>query len=180
LAEETAAVAEGGDIIVTAKCKPEWLEFFAANRDGILAVSQKYDVNPALLLGLSALESAWGTSNMYKTKNNPFGATPRGDSTSGLQYPSITAAWQSWGDRWGPRVQGVGMNVNLFTSFLTQDNQRPVLDGLPTNTGRDNHGPYNTQVRVTGGTEGWSQFVANRVAEVLRRSVLINLSHGKC
>lgn len=51
------------------------------------------DVDASLLLGLSAYESAWGTSNAGAQRNNPFGATPGGDATRGITYGSVEHAW---------------------------------------------------------------------------------------
>lgn len=95
------------------------------------AVGSQYGVDPTLLLGLSALETGWGTSSMYVNQSNPFGATPGGDSTAGLSYPSYSAAWNSWGAMWGPRVYGVGSNVSAFTGALTQDNRGNPIESPP-------------------------------------------------
>jgi hypothetical protein len=120
------------------------------------AVGSKYDVDPSLLLGLSALESGWGTRSMYINKNNPFGATPGGDSTAGLGYSSYSAAWNSWGAMWGPRVSGVGSNVNEFTGNLTEDN-RGVFGAV------DPRGSYNSE------NFGWPNSVATTVNSVQAR-----------
>lgn len=120
------------------------------------AVGSKYGVDPSLLLGLSALESAWGTSSMYINKNNPFGATPGGDSTAGLGYSSYSAAWNSWGNMWGPRISGVGSNVNAFTTDSTEDNRR--APGAV-----DQRGSYNSE------NLRWPSSVAATVSSVQAR-----------
>ena len=98
-------------------------QFLSVQYGPASAVASQYGVDPTLLLGLSALESGWGSSPMYRNQNDPFGATPGGDATAGLSYPSFSAAWNSWGTMWGPRVNGVGSDVSAFTTALTQNNQ---------------------------------------------------------
>lgn len=75
-------------------------------------IATEYGVDPALVLGVSAYESAWGTSRMARELNNPFGATP--DSRTGTNYSSPDSAWNNWGEQWGPRIRGVGSDKEGF------------------------------------------------------------------
>jgi hypothetical protein len=163
------------DIVATAPVSKSFIDFVNANRAGIAAVSKKYGIHPLLLFGLSAYESEYGTSHMYKNRNNPFGATPHGDRTGGLKYPSITAAWESWGDDWGERVRGVGTNTTLFTSFLTQDTRVPILSGGPAGKGALDRGPYNTLDTKTKGDPKWKENVAARIDSFSEK--LVRMSH---
>lgn len=90
---------------------------------------------------------------MYRNQMNPFGATPGGDSTAGLSYPSFSAAWNSWGGTWGLRVYNVGSNVSALTGALTQDN-RGNPDAI------DQRGSYNSENPL------WPSSVAATVSSV--------------
>jgi hypothetical protein len=118
----------------------KYARFFDQQFPNVTPIAARLGVDPALLLGLSAHESTWGTSKMALDKHNPFGATPQGDNTAGLSYPSFSAAWQAWARRWGPRVQNVGSNADAFLNALGADNRHvygPTVGG-------DRHGGYNT------------------------------------
>lgn len=93
--------------------------------------------------------------------NNPFGATPGGTGSSAVSYPSYADAWGNWMYEWGPRVQGVGSNAQLFVNRLVLDNR-----GRP---GTDNRGPYNTENPATHGTPGWRQRVLGTIRSVQAR-----------
>jgi RHS repeat-associated protein len=120
------------------------------------SVGSKYGVDPSLLLGLSALETGWGSSSMYRNQFNPFGATPRGDSTSGLSYPSYSAAWSSWGTQWGSRVNGVGSDSSAFVNALLYDNR-----GF--SAAVDQRGSYNSENPL------WSASVTATIGSVQAR-----------
>ena len=135
--------------IATQCLAPKYAKFFNKNYVPALGVSVKFDVNAALLLGLSAHESGYGTSPMYLNQNNPTGQTPGGDSTAGLSYRSLAVAWQRWGDRWGASVRGVGSNGTLFVNQLKSAG-------------------YNSEV-APGGTPGWRKLVLGTISGVQRR-----------
>lgn len=137
-------------------------DFFEDNYIPAFSVAIAYDTNVFNLLGLAAHESGWGTSSMYQSQNNPFGATPGGFSTPGITYNSFNSAWANWGRQWGPRVAGTGNNASLFVSRLAMNNQGT--------TGRmDTRGAYNTQNRATGGDPNWGQSVQGAIASARRR-----------
>jgi hypothetical protein len=118
----------------------KYARFFEGNQlpTSLIAIERRTD--PILLLGLSAFESGWGTSRQATMQNNPFGATPRGDATSGLSYPSLAAAWRNWNVQWGPRIQGIGSDAQSFVNRLLQDNRNST-------TGVDRRGAYNSEER---------------------------------
>jgi RHS repeat-associated protein len=120
------------------------------------SVASTYGVDPTLLLGLSALESGWGSSSQARNQFNPFGATPGGDSTAGLGYSSYSSAWNSWGNSWGARVNGVGSDTSAFLNALLWDNR-----GF--SAAVDQRGSYNSENPL------WSASVANTIASVQAR-----------
>jgi hypothetical protein len=158
----------GGPLEDEVQCN-KFDNFFSDNYIPALAVASQYGTSVMNLLGLSAFESGWGTSPMYNLQNNPFGATPGGDRSAGVQYNSISSAWQSFGNQWGRRMSGTGNNSQLFVNRLLQDNQGRV-------GGLDTRGPYNTQNTATGGTPGWSQRVLNTIDSVENRITEWNFS----
>ena len=116
--------------------------FFDKNFDAVSWVADKYSVDPNLLLGLAAYESTCGTSSMAQFQNNPFGATPGGDSKRGLTYGTTLAAWVSWGNRLGPRL----VNVNDSLDFI----ENLLIDNRNTIGGTDMHGGYNSLIDPGG------------------------------
>jgi len=167
------AVGEGGHdgppIVVTAE-KPEkkicvgepYNTFFQKNYGPAAQGANKIGLNPMLPLGLAAYESGYGTSPMARNQNNPFGATPGGDRSSGVTYGSTSAAWGRWYQEWGPRVNDVGSNAGAFVYRLTQDNQSGKYPF-------DMRGPYNTQDAATGGNPTWSIDVLNVITGTANR-----------
>jgi len=73
---------------------PKFEDFFNRHFDAVLKEAAKFGVDPALMLGLAAHESNWGTSNQAINMNNPFGHTP--DGRNPTSFPSLQAAWQVW------------------------------------------------------------------------------------
>lgn len=140
--------------------------FFRNNFNAAAFVGALYGVDPSFLLGLSAAESGYGTSPMYRNQNNPFGATPRGDRTRGITYDSYASAWWNWGLMFGPRVNNSGGNVYQFINSLTLDNQGKVR-GNPYPV--DIRGPYNTQNAATGGNPHWGRLVRETIRGTRRR-----------
>lgn len=132
--------------------------FFAKNYGPAAAVAAQYNVDPALLLGLSIHESGWGGSAMARNLNNPFGATPGGGTSAGIQYASTSSAWQSWGRQWGPRVAGVGGNSFAFVHYLGTDNRG--LAGAV-----DSRGAYNSQI-APAGDPNWANAVMRSISGV--------------
>ncbi|HVZ27161.1 MAG TPA: glucosaminidase domain-containing protein [Rhizomicrobium sp.] len=132
-------------------------QFFDQQYDPVLKIALKRNVDPALLLALAAHESTYGTSPMYRDRMNPVGATPGGDGTPGLKYPSYDAAWADWDRMWGPRIQDVGSDGQEFIHNLLEDNQQ-----IP---GVDSRGPYNTQVAPAGDPR-WSDKMSNMIRDV--------------
>lgn len=91
--------------------------FFDQNYGPAKAVADAYKVDVGSLLGLSALESSWGTSDQALNHNNPFGATPNGKTP--VTYESFKDAWrvgQGNGDR------------ELKVSVPMPANSRPALN----------------------------------------------------
>ena len=79
---------------------------------------------------------------MAQFQNNPFGATPGGDSKRGLTYGTTLAAWVSWGNRLGPRL----VNVNDSLDFI----ENLLIDNRNTIGGTDMHGGYNSLIDPGG------------------------------
>lgn len=143
----------------TRKTKPLTAQdraFLENNYAAALAVARKLHVDVNLLLGVSALESRWSTSPQFHDQNNPFGATPNGSTP--VTYPSIAAAWEKWGEQWGPRVVGVGSDADLFTTRLQTDNRRAV-------GAVDRRGKYNSVTPAA-----WKKAVMDTIASVRRRT----------
>jgi RHS repeat-associated protein len=157
---------ESGTIVVNGEksktCTAQHAAFFAANMWGVMGITNKFDVSPNLLLGLAAYESGYGSSRMYREQNNPFGATPSGDRSAGVRYPSLSAAWQRWGEEWGARVRGVQGDAGDFVGRLLLDNQNRSGQA-------DTRGPYNTQNRQTGGDPNWSRNVLGTISGASNR-----------
>jgi hypothetical protein len=130
--------------------------FFAQYDPYVVEIARRRGVDPALLLGLSAHESEWGESRMAREQNNPAGATPGGDRTGGLSYPSDQDAWEAWDRRWGPRIQGLGSDEERFVDSLLRDN-RTATGGV------DQHGAYNSE------TPSWRDNVLATIGSVRRR-----------
>jgi RHS repeat-associated protein len=118
------------------------------------AVAATLGVDPSLLVGLSALESGWGSSAMYRNQNDPFGATPNG--TDGVTYSSYSSAWNNWGSQWGARVTNVGSNTSAFVGNLLMNNQ-----GRPGAV--DQRGSYNSV------NPGWGGSVTATIGSVQAR-----------
>src|SRR5262249_34346442 len=112
-------------------------------------------VDPALLLGVAALESTWGTTDQALRLNNPFGYIPRPGQPS--RFPSLDAAWQRWTQTFGPRVSNLGSDAEAFIHNLQLDN-RTVYG--PT-VGGDRRGKYNSETSVN-----WPDLVRPRVTAV--------------
>ena len=134
---------------------PKYANFFALNYDPAAKMAAQYGTDPALPLGLSAFESGWAKSRMMQEQNNPHGATP--DGAKGVSYPSVPAAWESWGRQWGPRIQGAGEDAPLFIQKLQEDNRQK-----PNAVNR--RGAYNSAHPAQ-----WAKGVADGVIGVRRR-----------
>jgi RHS repeat-associated protein len=145
-------------------CGNRFGQFFASQYRPASNIAVQYDVDVSLLLGLSAAESGWGTSTMYRNQYNPFGFTPSGDRTRGLTFQSYESAWNAWGRTYGPRVQGVGADANLFVDRLLINNQglrQPTVGG-------DSRGPYNSLV-APAGDPNWRAKTLGTITGVRRR-----------
>jgi RHS repeat-associated protein len=118
-------------------------KFYDTNYDAVVAVAIKLGVDPTVLLGIAALESGWGTSTYATQYNDPFGATPHGDSSGALAYPSIGDAWGQWQSDWGSRIQGLGGNVSAILNALEEDNRGLNGQGVPGAV--DSRGEYNSE-----------------------------------
>jgi flagellum-specific peptidoglycan hydrolase FlgJ len=129
--------------------------FLEKNYTAALVVARKYHLDVNMLLGLSALESRWSTSPQARNNNNTIGATP--DGKTPVFYPSIAAAWEKWGEQWGPRIAGVGDDADLFTTRLQTDNRRAV-------GAVDRRGKYNSAT-----PEAWKKQVMDTIDSVRRR-----------
>ena len=57
---------------------PRYHAFFDKHYNIVAEKAAALGLDPALLLGLAAHESTWGTSNLAGRNWNPFGATPKG------------------------------------------------------------------------------------------------------
>lgn len=112
-------------IVITARqCVGQpFASFFDTNAFPAAVVARLNRSDETLILGVSAGESGWGTSRMARTQNNPFGATPQGDATSGISYSSGWGAWTRWHVEWGPRIYGTGGNMDAFLTRLLIDNR---------------------------------------------------------
>lgn len=130
--------------------------FLENNYAAASAVARKLHVDVNLLLGVSAFESKWSTSRQFRDQKNPFGATP--DGSTPVTYPSIAAAWEKWGEQWGPRVVGVGNDADLFTTRLQTDNRKAV-------GAVDQRGKYNSATPAA-----WKKAVMDTIASVRRRT----------
>ncbi|HXZ01135.1 MAG TPA: hypothetical protein VEI03_14130 [Stellaceae bacterium] len=164
---ETAPTSSDSSRVNTASQAGKWLDpnskyarFFDQQFAAVAEVATDLGVDPTLLLGLSAHESGWGKpENNYAKNLNPFGATPLGDSTSGLRFQSYRDAWQAWARTFGPRVAGVGSDAAAFLRNLEYDNRRvygPTIGG-------NYRGAYNSE------DENWKKGVAEAIAGVRRR-----------
>jgi RHS repeat-associated protein len=118
-------------------------KFYNTNYDAVAAVAIQLGIDPTVLLGIAALESFWGTSKFATKYNDPFGATPHGDSSGALAYPSIGDAWGQWQSDWGSRIQGLGGNVSKILDSLEEDNRGPNGQGVPGAV--DSRGAYNSE-----------------------------------
>jgi RHS repeat-associated protein len=150
-AEEPPIVVKG-----TRCVGARFANFFANNGLSASFIAFQRKADPTLLLGLAALESRWGESPKAVQQNNPFGATPHGDATRGLTYPSLRDAWISWDRDWGARISGVGSNANAFVANLRQDNR-----GVP--NAADNRGSYNSE------NPNWASAVKDTIKSVQSR-----------
>jgi RHS repeat-associated protein len=130
--------------------------FFAANGAAAQSIAFQRRSDPTMLLGLSALESGWGTSRQATTQNNPFGATPGGDASPGISYSSFGAAWDRWNVEWGLRIAGTGSNTNSFISNLLQDNRNAA-------GAVDRRGSYNSE------SSNWGAEVRRTINSIRRR-----------
>ena len=140
----------------------KFARFFSAQSEPISRIALRRGIDPTLLLGLSAYESAWGESRMAREQNNPFGATPGGDRSGGVRYPSIEDAWDVWDSEWGARIQDIGSDEQRFADSLLQDN-RLATDGV------DRRGAYNSQDHSQGGNPHWRTDILNTIRSVRRR-----------
>jgi hypothetical protein len=116
----------------------KFAKFFELNYDAAAEQAAIYNVDVALLLGVSALESGWSTNNQTREVNNPFGATP--DGVTPIPFKSIGDAWKYWGRTFGPRVLNVGSDASRFVDNLLLDNRNvygPTVGG-------DRRGSYNS------------------------------------
>ena len=166
----------GDEIVVTAskkmkkKCVGEpYNSFFRENVGPAAEGAGNIGLNPMLPLGLAAYESGYGTSRMATAQNNPFGATPGGDSTSGVKYSSTAGAWATWYQEWGARINDVGANAAAFVFRLTQDNQGGHFPF-------DTRGPYNTLDAETGGNPTWRTDVLDVIIGTSNRFKIWNES----
>ncbi|WP_310249210.1 RHS repeat-associated core domain-containing protein [Sphingopyxis sp. BE259] len=162
----------GSEIVVTAEkdCVGEPYNSFFRDNVGLAAKGAgKLGLNPMFPLGLAAYESGFGTSRMARSQNNPFGATPGGDRSSGVTYSSTDAAWSRWYQEWGSRVSDVGDSAGAFVLRLASDNQSGKYPF-------DKRGPYNTQNASTGGNPNWSIDVLNVITGTSRRFAKWNKS----
>jgi RHS repeat-associated protein len=139
---------------------PRYAPFFSQQGQYARFVGNILNVDPTLLLGLSAWESGYGSSRQYREQSNPFGATPLGGRSRGLTYRNFNDAWVDWGRDWGSRVFGVGSNAELFVDRLLIDNRG--------GGGTDNRGAYNSLV-APAGDPNWPAGVLGTIAGVRGR-----------
>lgn len=140
---------------------PPFNQFFATNYPPALKMADTYGADVTSPLGLAANESAWGRSPMARNQNNPVGATPNG--VNGVTYASPSSAWQNWGQQWGPRINGVGGDADLFLNRLLMDNRG--VEGAV-----DQRGPYNTQkAGKTHGSPDWKRNTRGAIDSVRER-----------
>lgn len=140
---------------------PRFSRFFAQNFPLVAPLARKRGTDVAQMLGVAALEGAYGDSRMYRNKHNPFGATP--DGINGVGYDSLGSAWDNWDRQWGPRIEGTGSDTDAFLRDLLKDNR-----GVPGAV--DQRGPYNSlRAGKTHGNPNWPSSVAGTIAGVRKR-----------
>jgi hypothetical protein len=121
-------------------------KFFDSYYAPVAAVATQLGVDPALLLGLSAQESGWGTSRQALQLGNPFGFMIQGKPQ---RFASPGAAWQAWARSFGPRVRGVGSDVDKFVGNLAVDQRTlygPPIGGRYTGAYNANEGNWASDV----------------------------------
>jgi len=104
-------------------------------------VAQQLGVPTQNVLGLSGIESQWGTSNAARSANNFFGlhggsnapfANGSWYTSGGIQmssFPSYLASAQSFAAQYGPGVSGIS-NPTAFAQALVQAGFNPATAPL--------------------------------------------------
>ena len=184
LAEETASRQSGGiqpqvgPVLLaqntgggSGQQDPKFYNFFDRHYEPVAKVAAQIGVDPALILGLSAHESNWGTSGFATKLNNPLGYTP--DGKKPMAFPSVDDAWNRWVQTHGPRVQGAGGDAEAFVDRLLLDNR--YVYG-PT-VGSDRLGAYNSQQPPVGDPD-WRDKALGAIHSVRRRLLQWQAARG--
>ena len=88
--------------------------------DEFVRVQNTYGANALLMAGIAANESAWGTSNIAKTKNNLFGlnAVDSSPGQSANYFSSVSQCIKEYGEKWLSKEYLNPQNWKHYGAFL--------------------------------------------------------------
>lgn len=88
--------------------------------DDFVRTQNTYGANAILMVGIAANESAWGTSNIAKTKNNLFGlnAVDSSPGQSANYFASVSQCIKEYGEKWLSKEYLNPQNWKYYGAFL--------------------------------------------------------------